>query len=99
MSQTIITAGQSLVDVAIQELGSVEALFELADAAGLAITDALAPGALLLVPASPYALPDTAGYFRARAQRINTGDEVAASPLSLHDFDFPAFDNSDFDTN
>jgi hypothetical protein len=74
MSQTtVITAGQSLLDVAIQELGSVEALFDLADAAGLAITDELTPGAVLPVPFSAASKPDIVGYFYTRQQRINTG--------------------------
>lgn len=77
---TIISAGQSLLDVAIQELGSVEALFDLADAAGLAITDSLAPGAVLQVPVSTGAAPAVASYFAGRGQRINTGDEAAPMP-------------------
>ena len=80
MSQTLITAGQSLLDVAIQELGSVAALFDLADAAGLGITDALTPGQLLAVPTSPAAAPALAAYFAGRAQRINTGDTPALAP-------------------
>lgn len=99
MSQTLITAGQSLLDVAIQELGTVAALFDLADAAGLAITDLLTPGQVLAVPASAAAQPSLVAYFQGRAQRINTGDDVAASPLDKHDFDFPDFDNPDFETN
>ncbi|MDO7877388.1 hypothetical protein Q5H93_21785 [Hymenobacter sp. ASUV-10] len=79
-THTIITAGQSLLDVAVQELGSLESLFDLADAAGLAITDALTPGAMLPVPASAAALPDVARYFAGRGQRINTGDVPAGVP-------------------
>jgi hypothetical protein len=75
MSQTSISAGQSLVDVTVQEYGSVEALFDLADAAGVAITDQLTPGQVLEVPASAAAVPAVAGYFSNRQQRINVGDE------------------------
>lgn len=81
MNQTRITAGQSLVDVTIQELGSLESLFDLADAAGLSITGALTPGQALDVPASAAALPDVASYFAGRQQRINTGDVPAGGPL------------------
>ena len=77
---TVITQGQSLVDVAVQELGSVAALFDLADAGGLAITDLLTPGQQLPVLASAGADADVAGYFVARGQRINTGAPV---PLAL----------------
>ncbi len=82
MSQALITAGQSLVDVAIQELGSVGAAFDLADAAGLAITDVLTPGQVLEVPASALARPELVSYFRNRGQRINTGDEAAPAPAA-----------------
>jgi hypothetical protein len=71
---TTITDGQSLLDVSLQELGSLAALFDLADANGLAITDALTPGQLVAVPASTGAQADLAALFRARRQRINTGD-------------------------
>ncbi|QKG57013.1 hypothetical protein GKZ68_10465 [Hymenobacter sp. BRD128] len=80
MSQTLVTAGQSLVDVALQELGSVETLFDLADAQGLAITDLLTPGQVLTVPASVASQPGIVTYFSQRTQRINTGDEAVPVP-------------------
>ena len=80
MSQTIITAGQSLVDVCLQELGSVAALFELAAANGLTITDALTPGQVLVVPASLNARPEVAAYFAGRGQRLNTGNGTTIVP-------------------
>lgn len=99
MSQAIVTAGQSLVDIAIQELGSVASLFDLADAAGLAITDVLTPGQLLPVPAAVAADLPTAAYFRQRGQHINTGSTAVPAPRpEAHDFDFLDFDHADFDT-
>ena len=80
MSQTIITAGQSLLDVAVQELGTVAGLFDLADAAGLAITDQLTPGQVLPVPVSATSQADIVGYFAGRRQRINTGDTPTPVP-------------------
>jgi hypothetical protein len=95
---TTITAGQSLVDVALQELGSVAALFDLADAAGLAITDSLVPGASLPVPASAGAVLAVASYFAGRAQRINTGSDAGLPPpTTAHDWNPLDFDTSDFD--
>ena len=79
---TTITEGQSLVDVAMQELGSVAGLFDLADAAGLAITDVLTPGQVLAVPASAAARPELVSYFAARAYRVNTGDTPAPAPAT-----------------
>jgi hypothetical protein len=66
------------MDVAIQELGCVDAVFDLANANGLAITDALAPGQVLVVPASTAARTDIAAYFASRGQRINTANASAA---------------------
>jgi hypothetical protein len=99
MSQTIITSGQSLADVAVQELGTVEALFELADAAGLAITDALTVGLAVEVPEAAAALPDVAAYFAGRSQRVNTGSEPlqpAAEVKEGTDFSYSDFFYSDF---
>lgn len=73
MNQTNVSTGQSLVDVALQELGHVEALFDLADANGLSLTEALTPGTKLVIPASAAALPDVASYFTGLAYRVNTG--------------------------
>ncbi len=90
MKQSIISAGQSLVDVALQELGSVEALFALADANGLAITDALRPGQALSIPDAAVALPDVAAYFVQRGQRINTNNASAVddeTPIEAGIFD------------
>lgn len=97
MSMTIISAGQSLVDVALQELGSVAALFDLADAAGLAITDALTPGQQVPVPLSRSARPDVAAYFSGRAQRLNTGAPAAPDPAPRRrDFKPTDFSRPDF---
>ncbi|GAA4349772.1 hypothetical protein GCM10023185_06760 [Hymenobacter saemangeumensis] len=96
--KTVISAGQSLVDVALQELGTVEALFDLADAAGLGITDVLSAGQSLEVPASPAALADVAAYFADRSQRINTASEPAPvpAPALSNDFDHNDFTPTDF---
>jgi hypothetical protein len=90
VSQTTISAGQSLVDVAIQEYGSLEALFDLADANDLAITDVLTPGRVLVVPNSAATVPALVDYFRQRGLRVNTGAPVP--PLILLRRDFKAKD-------
>lgn len=90
MSQThTVTNGQSLIDVALQALGSVEGLFDLAAANGLSITDALAPGLVLMVPASTAAQPAVAAYFAGRSQRVNTTNVTPA--------DMPILPNGIFD--
>lgn len=78
---TIITQGQSLVDVAVQAQGTVASLFDLADANGIAITDLLTPGQVLAVPASAGADIAVAGYFAGNAYRVNTGDVAATAPV------------------
>ncbi len=96
-----ISAGQSLVDVCLQELGTVEALFELADANGLTITAALRPGQLLTVPESISGRPDVVSYFAGRQQRINVPDPVraAAGPVEPPEPPTPAtFFHPDFFT-
>jgi hypothetical protein len=80
--------------VCLQELGSPAALFDLADANGLAITDLLTPGQLLLIPeASQLAAPEVASYYAARAYRVNVPDPILkGAPVVppvlqlLHDF-------------
>lgn len=97
MAQTKISEGQNLLDVAIQELGSVAAAFDLADAAGLAITDALTPGQVLTVPTSTAGVPDVVKYLRTRSKRINTGSPIKqAPPIYQFDFDASDFNYPDF---
>lgn len=84
----LISAGQSLVDVAMQELGTIEGLAELAAANGIRITDRLTPGQQLVVPAAVATLPDVVRYYRQRGHRINTLNRPApaAAPDGLRDF-------------
>lgn len=82
-----ITEGQSLLDVALQELGSVATLFDLADAAGLGITDMLSAGQVLEVPPSAAARPEIAGYYQARQYRVNTSAEAAPTKPRIYDYD------------
>lgn len=95
---TIITDGQSLADVAVQTYGSFEALFDLADAAGLGITDTLTGGLALATPASVAMVPTVATAFTSRAQRVNTGGGLVADTVlaALLDFTRADFSTSDF---
>jgi hypothetical protein len=47
-----VSFNQSLFDISIQECGSIEAVFDLADLNGLEITATLEPGQLLKTPPS-----------------------------------------------
>jgi hypothetical protein len=75
MRNVVVSAGQSLLDVCLQELGSTGALFDLADANGLPITAVLSAGQRLQVPeASALAAPEIAAYYAARQYRVNVAD-------------------------
>jgi hypothetical protein len=95
---SVVSHGQSLFDICLHKLGDVAALFDLADANGLAITDMLTPGQTLVVPESAYTRPQIAAYFANRTQRINTGDDAAPpwDPPTLAR-DFSPLDYSDLD--
>jgi|GEM_PF-5834416 len=90
--QTLTSAGQSLLDLALQAGGSLEALFAIQDAYNaqftaeqfpdatvphrLALTD-LPPAGVAFEPPAPVNT-DLADYFAARHYRLSTGD---AGPL------------------
>lgn len=50
MTTVIVVSGQSLLDIAVQAAGSVEAAFEIAAANGLSVTDELTAGMSLAIP-------------------------------------------------
>ncbi len=100
MHNITVYDGQTLLDIALRELGAVEAVFELADANGLRITDQLAAGQSLIVPDSAFARPELVRYYAARGYYINTGDSVPAEVLppnpTTPDFHHPDFYPNDF---
>lgn len=51
MSNAVVKPGQTLEDIAVQWCGSEEAVWELARLNGLGLTDDIAPGAVLSLPA------------------------------------------------
>jgi hypothetical protein len=93
MDSTTITEGQNLVDVALQEGGTISQLFVLADANGLGITDTLEPGQVLKLPAGLVARPDITGYYIRQNYRVNTGEVPASTPQPM-DGDYLAGDYS-----
>ncbi len=99
MTNTNVTEGQSLLDVAIGLLGSTARLFDLADANGLAVTDPLTPGQLLSIPDPNTANADLVAYFSKKSYRVNTQDApVLVVDATAHDWDKGDFDFPDFDT-
>lgn len=67
---------QSVLDVAIQEDGSVMAFFEWALKNGLSITDELTPGQQLVSPNSSFRNAEIANYFKGKKQMIATGFNI-----------------------
>ena len=64
MKKIKVLNNQSLFDIAIQEYGTVEAVFDLAMANGLGITDELNAGQELIVPESDFVVPEIVEYYR-----------------------------------
>lgn len=99
MMQIVVSEGQSLLDVCLQEAGTLDALFILAAANNLAITDTLAPGQILSL--GGLAPNEVARYFGARGVRINThsqeskGTSETVEGIIMVDFDGAAI--VDFD--
>jgi hypothetical protein len=81
---------QSLLDIAIQALGAAEAAFDIALLNNLSITDTIAPGLELTLPA--VVNTDIASYYAAKGLRPATGIEISAVS-SQHIFD-TTFDNT-----
>ena len=54
MKTVIVKSGQTLLDIALQEKGSIEAIEEIAALNGLSVTDELIAGAVLEIPASTW---------------------------------------------
>ncbi|MGP1479310.1 MAG: hypothetical protein ACTTJI_06455 [Capnocytophaga sp.] len=64
----IITAlhNQSLLDLALQHTGSIEAVFELATVNTLSITDDVQAGKTLVLPAEAFSNKDILAYYTAK---------------------------------
>jgi LysM repeat protein len=86
---TIISNGQTLADIAVQEQGSVEAIFDIAVLNGLeSITTNLITGQVLILPSVP-SIKAIADYFRNKNIRVNTGTTpTQLVPVSIFDNTF-----------
>jgi hypothetical protein len=68
----IALVNQSLLDIAVQESGSVLAAFDWAIANGISITDDLVPGQKLVYGVSVFENDDILNYFKNRNQLVAT---------------------------
>ena len=73
MKKIKVLNNQSLFDIAIQEYGTVEAVFDLAMANGLGITDELNAGQELAVPDSDFVIPEIVAYYKKNGLHPATG--------------------------
>ena len=76
MRTVTVLNNQSLWDIAIQEYGTVEAVFELARANGIGVTDLLTAGQELVLPEidSSVEKPEVVEYYRRNGLYPVTGE-------------------------
>jgi hypothetical protein len=93
-----VSEGQSLLDVALWLLGGTEGLFALADANGLAITDDLVAGQVLVVPDGFTVSADQVSYYQEKQLVVNTANVVRpVAPVQGELVDFLDNDFTDSD--
>ena len=65
---TMITVlhNQSLLDIALQHTGTIESVFEFAEANAINITDDVQAGKTLVLPAEAFTNKDILGYYTAK---------------------------------
>ena len=68
-----VMAGQSLSDIAVQEDGNIEAVFDWALKNGKSITEKLTPGETLVPPNSTLKDKPLSEYFKGVQKKIATG--------------------------
>lgn len=78
--ETKVIAGQSLLDIAIQTGGSVEAVFDLALSNNLSITEEMEAG--LVIDTSGIKANDIAGYYQVKDIRPGTYTDTQLPSLS-----------------
>lgn len=81
--RTTIHSRQSLLDIAVQECGTFEAAWELAERNGLALTDELTPGSVIDYLPEQIAAPQVVDRLAARRIRpatATTAGDAATAP-------------------
>jgi hypothetical protein len=81
MIKVTVSYGQTWFDIAMQELGDIERVVELAQANGRSITDALEAGEVLNVPAFDSTKRSIVQLFLTQANKPASGDtSIVADP-------------------
>ena len=96
MTKVTVSYGQTWLDIAMQELGDIERIVELARLNGRSITDALVAGEVLNVPAFDSAKRSIVQLFLSRANKPASGATfIAVNPDTGHNegIEFWALEN------
>jgi hypothetical protein len=98
VKKIVASEGQSLLDLAIQETGSLEGLFKISENNGLGVSQSLAAGQVVIVPEAIIGSIDLVQYFSDRKVRINTGS-ISFEPDGVFWVDEAGFYISDGNDN
>lgn len=80
-----VVVRQSLFDIAVQQCGSVEAVFAIAERNNLSITDALDPGMLIEITDGDVVDKTVSGYYKQKGIRPATDAPPNGSGGSIDD--------------
>ena len=95
-TKTIIIDQQNLLDIAVQETGTLETVFELAAYNGLSITEVVSPGTGLEIPETD-TVTDVYNYYKANKIWPASGNDLTEIEI-LEGIDYWAV-NVDFIVN
>lgn len=84
-----VISNQTLLDVAVENFGSIESVFDLALFNDLEITSKIDAGDILNIPASSYFNVDVSNYFKNYFKRIATDVYQTEETIISYDFYIP----------
>lgn len=99
MLEIRVSEGQSLLDISLWMLGGTDALYVLADANDLAITDTITAGQVLKVPDELAVNPELVKFLQEKKVTVNTANLVPQAELEpdeLNDWLENDFEPTDF---
>lgn len=95
--KTTVLYNQCLFDISIQEHGTIEAVFGVAQANGLGITDTITPGERLRIPTEGYGARAIAQHFKSHRIYPTTADVDSGSDSNQKLFENGLFENGLFE--
>lgn len=89
MEKEIVSEGQTLLDLAAQKYGSIEAVFALAKDNGFdSITDDVEAGTMIAIDSSKVRDNETVSFLRKNNLRLNTGSSILTISERVFDDSF-----------